>query len=388
MLDDRSDLSIRQARPAPQSRRKKLIDYFLRHLDPSAVGKKKALWTRCLVVLAVLTLAFGIACLIWISMVLALIQRLTPVIPHNGLKTILGKWQEPTNATALQVSWLPNFSTGVSPKNIHSHNDYDRDVPLFRALSFGCTGVEADIWLENGDLQVGHTQRNLRPARTLQSLYLNPLMNILSSQNMQNPNVNKSSVPLIGVFNRKPQQSLILMLDFKSDPSQSFPLVVGQLNVFRDAGYLTHWDGTHLINGPITIVASGLASKRIDLVQASNHTIFLDAPLIDLSQSDSPYNSSNSFYASAPLAMAIGGAVPLSGLDAEQKKRVETLVKTAQDKGLKSRFWATTAWPIGLRDRVWKQLVRRNVGMLNVDDVQVAAQWNWNLCVVAGVRLC
>lgn len=325
-------------------------------------------------------------------MVVTLIHRLTPAVPHNGLNTILSKWKEPMDAASTQQSWLPNFSIGVSPKNIHSHNDYDRDIPLFRALSVGCTGVEADIWLENGDLRVGHTQRDLRPGRTLQSLYLNPLFTILSQQNMQNPNVNKTSTPLIGVFNRKPQETLVLMLDFKSDPSQSFPLVVGQLNAFREAGYLTHFDGTHVINGPLTVVASGLASKRLDLITASNHTIFLDAPLLDLAHPAeggvSPYNSSNSFYTSSPLAKALGGVVPLSGMNAEQKGKVEALVKVATEAGLRSRFWSTPSWPVGLRDRVWKQLVRRNVGMLNVDDVRVAATYNWELCVVAGMRLC
>jgi len=178
------------------------------------------------------------------------------------------------------------------------------------------------------------------------------------------------------------------MLDFKSDPSQSFPLVVGQLTSFREAGYLTHWNGANVINGPITIVASGLASKRVDLVEASNGTVFLDAPLTDLAEPNSPYNASNSLYASSQLARAIGGNVPLSGFNQKQKVRIESLIKDAQARGLKSRFWATPSWPVGLRDRVWKQLVARNVGMLNVDDVETAALWNWNWCVVAGMRLC
>lgn len=71
-----------------------------------------------------------------------------------------------------------------------------------------------------------------------------------------------------------------------------------------------------------------------------------------------------------------------------QKTTVQALVKQAQSKGLRARFWATPAWPVGLRDRVWKQLERSQVGMLNVDDVRVAAMWNWEWCVVAGIRLC
>jgi hypothetical protein len=55
--DDRSDKS------APRSRRKRLVRTFMRRLDPNIVGRKKALWTRCLILLVILTVAFGIACL-------------------------------------------------------------------------------------------------------------------------------------------------------------------------------------------------------------------------------------------------------------------------------------------------------------------------------------
>jgi hypothetical protein len=318
---------------------------------------------------------------------MALVQRLSPVMPKNGIQQILSKWTEPESASAMHTSWLPNFSTGVTPKPIHSHNDYDRDIPLFRALSVGCTGVEADIWLVNNDLQVAHTRRALRPARTLQSLYLNPIMNILNSQNTQNPNANASE-PFIGVFNHSPNESLILLLDFKEDANMLFPLVMTQLAPLREAGYLTHWDGSKIVQGPLTIVASGEASKRLDLLSSSNGTVFADAPLIDLAQPNSPYNYSNSFYASAPIAPAIHGKIPFGGMTAAQKATVQTLVEAAQDKGLKARFWATPSWPVSLRDRVWKQLEREKVGMLNVDDVRVAAMWNWQWCIVARLRLC
>lgn len=318
---------------------------------------------------------------------MALLHRLSPVMPHNGVEQILSKWKEPESASAIQTSWLPNFSTGIAPKPIHSHNDYDRDIPLFRALSVGCTGIEADIWNINNDLQVGHTRRALKPARTLQSLYLNPIMNILNLQNKQNSKFNVSE-PFVGVFNHEPKESLILLLDFKESADILFPLVMAQLTPFREAGYLTHYDGSKIIHAPLTIVASGEASRRLDLISTTNGTIFADAPLIDLAEPNSPYNSTNSFYASTSISRAVHGKLPFGGMTQPQKLIVQGLVKQAQSKGLRARFWATPAWPVALRDRVWKQLERSEVGMLNVDDVRVAAMWNWEWCVVAGIRLC
>lgn len=318
-------------------------------------------------------------------LVATLIHRLTPIIPRNGLTTIVANWKEPTSSLEVQTSWLPNFSSGITPKNIHSHNDYSRDIPLFRALSVGCIGVEADIHLVNDDLLVSHSSRDMKPSRTLTSLYLSPLLNILQSQNKQRAN---ESAPLMGLFNNQPDETLILLLDFKTDPSLSMPVVMAQLQPFRDAGYLTHWDGSNLVQGPIAIVASGLASTRFDLLPSTSGSVFLDAPLDELAKTGSQYNNSNSLYASAPLAPALGGRVSLFGMNKGQLSRIDGLVKDAQARGLKARFWATPNWPIGLRDRTWKQLVGQNVGMLNVDDVLHAALWNWNWCQVAGLRLC
>lgn len=57
----------------------------------------------------------------------------------------------------------------------HAHNDYEHDRPLLDALSHGFTSVEADIYLVDGELLVGHDPADLVPGRTLQSLYLDPL---------------------------------------------------------------------------------------------------------------------------------------------------------------------------------------------------------------------
>ena len=57
----------------------------------------------------------------------------------------------------------------------HAHNDYEHKRPLFEALENGFCSVEADVFLVDGKLLVGHTVSSLRPERTLESLYLDPL---------------------------------------------------------------------------------------------------------------------------------------------------------------------------------------------------------------------
>ena len=61
-------------------------------------------------------------------------------------------------------------------KNAHAHNDYEHKRPLFEALENGFCSVEADVFLVDGKLLVGHTPgSSLKPERTLESLYLDPL---------------------------------------------------------------------------------------------------------------------------------------------------------------------------------------------------------------------
>ena len=72
-------------------------------------------------------------------------------------------------------------------KGIHSHNDYWRDVPLYTALSYGVISVEADVWLVNGTLYIGHEVQALTPNRTFDGLYIEPLVQILKNSNPITP---------------------------------------------------------------------------------------------------------------------------------------------------------------------------------------------------------
>jgi hypothetical protein len=55
----------------------------------------------------------------------------------------------------------------------HSHNDYQQARPLADALDNGSHSVEADIWLEDGEILVSHL--GLRFVGSLRDLYLEPL---------------------------------------------------------------------------------------------------------------------------------------------------------------------------------------------------------------------
>jgi hypothetical protein len=57
----------------------------------------------------------------------------------------------------------------------YSHNDYLNTHPLDDALSLGYQGAEADVFLVNGKLQLGHERRAAVKDGSLEALYLVPL---------------------------------------------------------------------------------------------------------------------------------------------------------------------------------------------------------------------
>jgi hypothetical protein len=307
----------------------------------------------------------------------------------------------PGQRPSLFSDWLTH---GVVPIACHSHNDYWRRVPLFSALAVGCTSVEADIWLDGDELRVGHTMRTVLPNQSLRSLYIAPLLDILEQHNpASNISISEteSSIEIkdiapVGIFVTEPNQTLVLLIDFKSSPELLWAILMNHLEPLRRKGYLTHFDGSTLIQRPITVVATG--SAPFHLIQASTtyRDIFYDAPLDKLAPSpsevefqsntdsdstsefDSPYTKYNSYYASVDFHASIG-SLPLGRLSQDQIAKVRAQIAAAHDRGLKVRYWGTPGWPVGLRNYVWKVLVREGVDMLNVDNLRAASRVDWSV---------
>jgi len=60
--------------------------------------------------------------------------------------------------------------------NAHSHNDYENVAPFELAYSKGFGSIEADIFLQDDNLFVGHTWQEIKNKRTLEDYYLKPLL--------------------------------------------------------------------------------------------------------------------------------------------------------------------------------------------------------------------
>jgi hypothetical protein len=320
------------------------------------------------------------------------------------------------------------------PLMCHSHNDYWRREPLFDALRAGCTGVEADLWHFDDELYVAHTISGVRRNRTLQNMYLDPLKEILDRQNTM-PEflaqaVEESTHRRNGVFDAHPKQSLVLLIDFKNDPEVTWTKVSDALSYFRERRFLTYYDGTSVVAGPLTVVVSGEAPFERIVDDSTYRDIFYDAPL-DLmgfpptmaapfsestddeansnstvntdgaGMSDSGgmtsafpshpdahrhengppaaaamYSPANSYYASVSFMKSIGYPWH-SSLTQAQLDLLRRQIRGAHARGLKVRYWGIPPWPVGLRNYLWRVLVREGVDYLSVDDVDAVTRDDW-----------
>ena len=315
-------------------------------------------------------------------------------------------WADDQQSSRWTVSErLRSFSTtDIKPLPCISHNDESRPVPLFTGLSHGCMAVEADIWLREHKLLVGHDAKALRAEDTLFAMYLEPLLQILQGQTGQPHVVGR-------VYEQQDEASepFMLMLDFKSqgpDGPDTLRALEAALEPFREADLLTHLDrqSVSLIRRPLIIVASG--DVPFDMLTSAQHNthndIFFDAPLrwiwetstgrvergrepgrgqgrAGTSKLDSAalFDTSNSYLASMSFKSLYWP--PFGGLSKQQEIEIKEQIEAAHAKGLKVRYWGT--WdsalrPVGRR-RLWRQLTKLGVDIMNVDAIADFAFGEW-----------
>lgn len=264
-----------------------------------------------------------------------------------------------------------SLTQGILPKPLHSHNDYWRPVPFYSALSIGVVSVEADVSLVNGTLYVGHEISALTPGRTFDSLYVQPILNVIRGQN---PNTTFVTSPTRnGVFDTSSGQTLYLWVDVKTDGATTFPYVIKALKPLRDAGYLTTVNGSSVVPGPVTVIGTG--NTPLNQVQGvSERDYFWDAPLPTLNSTFSNITSDVSPIASTDFAVVFG-EVRNQTFNETQLSTLREQVSTAHGKGIGVRYWDQPGWPVGTRNAVWRTLYDNGVDLLNVDDIVAAANF-------------
>ncbi|HTI72716.1 MAG TPA: hypothetical protein VMF06_22270 [Candidatus Limnocylindria bacterium] len=235
----------------------------------------------------------------------------------------------------------------------HSHNDYEHEHPLFDALAQGFTSVEADIHLQDGELIVAHSRKQLRPERTLRALYLEPLRQIIRT--------NHGRVHL-------DRPGFYLMLDYKGDDQLGTGEAIHQKVCEQLAEYadiLTKFDGTNVETKAVTVTLSGSRPEAM-VTQEKQRWWALDGKIEALQPgipaSLTPWVSLDwadqfKWKARAPIT-------------AEEEAKLKVMVGQAHAAGRIIRFWGAPD-----NERFWECARRNGVDLVNTDKLHELAVW-------------
>lgn len=219
--------------------------------------------------------------------------------------------------------------------NAHSHNDYRQAVPFFTAYKAEFGSIEADIFLEQGDLYVAHDTVELKKRRSLDSLYLIPLQQGILKNG--------------GTVYPETARELLLLIDIKTDSIETLKALVTKLSGYPS---LIHNRTLHFVitgnrpdpadfgSWPEWLSFDGDLDKRYSSDQLSRIALF----------------SAN--FATYAKWKGVG-ELPASDL-----RQLTSQIAHAHDRNKKIRFWNAPDMP-----QAWQELIHLQADYLNTDHI-------------------
>lgn len=246
--------------------------------------------------------------------------------------------------TAVMIGLAPAviFAQPAPLIHAHAHNDYEHPRPLLDALDHGFCSVEADIYLVDGKLLVAHDRDKVKPARTLESLYLKPLRERVKQHGGR-------------VFPNGPE--FTLLIDLKSNWKTTSPVLRAVLTNYADI--LTTFSNDVKHTNAVMVVISGSRDRNMFAGETLRYATF-DGELSDLDTNPSAHF--------APwISARWGGTFSWRGtgeMPDEEMAKLRQIVSRAHEQGRRVRFW-------GAPDTLnfWRTLHAAKVDLINTDNL-------------------
>ncbi len=233
-------------------------------------------------------------------------------------------------------------------RRAHAHNDYEHAHPLVDALAHGFCSVEADVFLVDGRLLVGHTRSALRKDRTLESLYLGPLRARVRAHHGR-------------IYPGGP--TVYLLIDVKTAAQPTYTVLARVLARYADI--LSRTQEGRFTPGAVTVVISGNRDKAALASQAIRFAGY-DGRRTDL-DSTVPAELMPWLSDRWGLLFHWNGTGPMP---AAERNKLREFVRKAHDHGRLVRFWGTPE-----RADVWRELVQAGVDLINTDQLAELQQF-------------
>lgn len=219
--------------------------------------------------------------------------------------------------------------------NAHAHNDYAHARPLLDALDQGFLSVEADIYLVDGELRVGHDRKDLKTGRTLEALYLDRL----------EERVRKNKGTVYGQ-----PGVLTLLVDIKEDGARVQEELTRRLPKYR--AMLSERRGSTVRARAVQIVLSG--ARTVDCASGDGF-LFKDGRPKDMGEE--PFRTP---LISESYSTALGTSA--SPLPTDARAKLDDLVLRTHASGKRIRLWGTPDGPT-----TWGELHAAGLDLINTD---------------------
>ena len=228
---------------------------------------------------------------------------------------------------------LTSFLSFAQPF-IHAHNDYQKQEPLTNALHNKVFSIEADIYLSGNKLLVAHDKNELSTAKTLNSLYLQPIIKLFRQHD--------------GAISADSNYTTALMIDIKDNGEAAIAELIKLLAPHRsvfdrsvnakavqvvlsgDRGSVSKW-----VSYPSYIFLDGRPNEVYDSATLQRVAFFSDSYFNYIN----PPDSSNT--------------------------RIEKLAKKVHGMGKLLRLWAIPDNPAS-----WLRLQQLGIDIINTDKVE------------------
>jgi len=223
--------------------------------------------------------------------------------------------------------------------NAHSHNDYENDVPFRLAYDNHFGSIEADIWAIDGELYVAHNKNEIQPSRTLDSLYIQPVVRIFRQ------NGGKAWKDHPGTFQ--------LLIDLKTAVQPTLAILIEKLKSFSDV-----FDPD--VNPyAVRIVLSGNRPEPAEFINYPA-IIFFDG-LLDRKYDEELLKRVPLFSENLRKFTAWNGE---GDIIAKEKLRIQGVIDSIHSLNNKIRFWNAPDNP-----NSWEILMKMGVDYINTDKI-------------------
>lgn len=227
---------------------------------------------------------------------------------------------------------------------IHAHNDYHQRVPFYQAYAQQVYTIEADVFAtDSGTILVGHDWHELHPSRTLESLYIQPIVDIFAQHG--------------GRAWSGSESRFVLLIDLKTPADVTLGNVISLI-----AKHPEVFDET--VNPyAVTVVISGAMPDPAQFADIPAFIAF-DGRL-DVTYT--PDQLERVAFISAPFSSYAKWNGKGALID-KDRKQVAAAIDKAHALGKKIRLWGT---PDGVT--AWNTLHKMGVDIINTDQIERCA---------------